>query len=243
MKFRIILQTGLMLLIGVLYGISFVQLMPIYKEFQNLTIMENPLVGYINGLFTTFILLGIVILILYIFILFLNYDGVKLQEQIDIAALDVATGLYNKGKCAEKLANPSKKLKNVCVFMIDLNSLKFVNDSIGHDAGDRLIHQFAYFLKEGIPNRYFIGRNGGDEFIVICENIRIDEIPLVLQKTNALINEYNSWDPQVKISYASGYAYSNDYPKKTLMELLKIADAEMYKNKEEIKRRKGLPTR
>jgi diguanylate cyclase (GGDEF)-like protein len=257
-KIKTFIESALFITITILFGISFYQYAQIAvllrdyflvnlnsnvkSSLELSTNLDEAIIevnSLLNGLFSVLLLLCFTVLLTFIFVLFQNYTETELQKMADNAMLDIATGLYNKGKCEEILHNPNKHLKNVCVFMIDLNNLKYVNDSSGHDAGDKLILQFSTFLKQGVPKQYFIGRYGGDEFIIVCNNILNKDIPLVLQKTNELIQEYNSWEPLIKISYASGYAYSEEHPKKTIAELLKIADSQMYQNKENIKRKQG----
>ena len=52
-----------------------------------------------------------------------------------------------------------------------LNDLKKVNDTLGHEMGDIMILNFAKLLRKVVPLRYFVDRFGGDEFIVIAEDI------------------------------------------------------------------------
>lgn len=56
----------------------------------------------------------------------------------------------------------------VCVF--DLNNLRSINNNLGHDKGDEYIRTFAIQLRKAIPAQYFVGRDGGDEFIAIFHN-------------------------------------------------------------------------
>ena len=74
--------------------------------------------------------------------------------------LDEATGLPNKNKCEEILGelNPPEDII-VCSF--DLNNLRRINDSMGHDAGDAYIYRFAVCLRSSIPSEHFVGRTWG----------------------------------------------------------------------------------
>ena len=76
------------------------------------------------------------------------------------AYLDNATGLPNKNKCEEILGelNPPEDII-VCSF--DLNNLRRINDSMGHDAGDAYIYRFAVCLRSSIPSEHFVGRTWG----------------------------------------------------------------------------------
>ena len=90
--------------------------------------------------------------------------------------------------------------------MFDLNNLKRANDTYGHAVGDQLITNFARLLRNAIPAKDFVGRYGGDEFIAI-----------ITQK--------------VEVSYAYGYAFSEDYADCTIKTLFDKADKHMYENK------------
>lgn len=88
--------------------------------------------------------------------------------------LDEATGLPNKNKCEEILegSDGGEEISGVyavCVF--DLNNLRTINNSLGHDKGDEYIRSFAVQLRKAVPEEYFVGRNGGDEFLAILRGL------------------------------------------------------------------------
>ena len=87
------------------------------------------------------------------------------------ARTDLLTGLYNKGYAVSEITECCKHRSGV-LMVIDLDSFKLVNDLFGHDAGDEVLVSFAGILKTVIRNRDIIGRIGGDEFIVFCNNIK-----------------------------------------------------------------------
>ena len=82
--------------------------------------------------------------------------------------LDEATGLPNKNKCEEILNKPKSLTTEdavaVCVF--DLNNLRYINNTLGHDKGDEYIYSFAKQLRIAVPDEYFVGRDDGDEGII-----------------------------------------------------------------------------
>ncbi|MCR4727339.1 MAG: diguanylate cyclase [Lachnospiraceae bacterium] len=87
----------------------------------------------------------------------------------DLSERDVLTQLKNRRAYEKALLNLSSDGDEGIVFC-DVNSLKYVNDTEGHEAGDRLIRRFADILKSFFANAD-ICRIGGDEFVVILENI------------------------------------------------------------------------
>ena len=85
--------------------------------------------------------------------------------------LDEATGLPNKNKCEELLNAEDSALENgisaLCVF--DLNNLRRINNNLGHDKGDEYIRSFCGAAASmAVPPEQFVGRDGGDEFLVHC---------------------------------------------------------------------------
>ena len=89
--------------------------------------------------------------------------------------MDLATGLPNKNRCEEIISSHLRITIPTAMFMLDLNDLKVVNDTLGHDMGDLMIMNFARILRQTVPSKYFVGRFGGDEFIVIAEGLSSGE--------------------------------------------------------------------
>ena len=150
--------------------------------------------------------------------------------------IDFATGLPNKNKCEDMIASPEPLHKPTACVMFDLNDLKTVNDSLGHEMGDRMIYTFATLLREAIPNKYFVGRFGGDEFIMIAKSISgQQEIDQLLKHIKQHIEKFNQQNADFQLSYAYGSAYSGDYDSVSIQELLHFADEKMYCYKKQCK--------
>ena len=151
--------------------------------------------------------------------------------------IDFATGLPNKNKCEDMTASQAPLQKPTVCAMFDLNDLKKVNDTLGHDKGDLMIYSFAKLLRQAVPNKYFVGRFGGDEFILIAKNINgKEEIEQLRQKIRSSIEQFNKENKEFQLSYSAGAAYSGDYENISIQELLHIADAAIYANKKQIKK-------
>lgn len=176
------------------------------------------------------------ILLLFIYYIFsrrrarsLSLSNDELNEK---AYIDLATGLPNKNKCEELLASPLPLSKPTACFMLDLNDLKKVNDTLGHEMGDIMILNFAKLLRKVVPMHYFVGRFGGDEFIVIAEDISgKEEAEELVQKIKDMILKFNGLRGEFQISYACGFAFSQDYPGINIADLLNEADIKMYEDK------------
>lgn len=80
----------------------------------------------------------------------------------------------------------------VGVMMFDLNNLKYVNDTYGHEKGDEFIQAFAYCLTRILDEHSFLARYGGDEFIIIQENTTPEELKHMDLHLSTLVQEYNT---------------------------------------------------
>lgn len=151
--------------------------------------------------------------------------------------LDEATGLPNKNKCEEILNEtepiPVNELVAMCVF--DLNNLRTINNNLGHDKGDEYIRSFAIQLREAVPEEFFAGRDGGDEFIAVLKGLDHEGVRKCLQNIRNQAAEYSRKHPEMPISYAAGYALSSDFEGSTMRELFRLADKNMYIDKNRAK--------
>lgn len=158
----------------------------------------------------------------------------KLLEQR--AYTDAHTGLPNKGACEVLLKNKETVEKHTACIMFDLNNLKIINDTKGHSKGDQLILNFARFLRNIIPKEAFVGRYGGDEFMVVIYNTSKTEIEDILKQLSREKDRLNSRGNDMPIDYACGWAISDSDGECTIQMLLDKADYYMYENKQSRKK-------
>ena len=161
--------------------------------------------------------------------------GIRIKNSNKIlekkAYLDLQTGLPNKSKCEEMLHDYEYISEPVGFVMFDLNNLKRTNDTYGHAVGDQLITNFARLLRNAIPSKDFVGRYGGDEFIAIITQTTKEEILLIMEEVHSTVKHFNENIHKVEVSYAYGYAFSEDYSECTMKTLFNKADKHMYENK------------
>ncbi len=95
----------------------------------------------------------------------------KTRELEVLASCDTLTGLYNRRKFSEILQHELKRFEryqqSFSLINIDIDHFKKINDTYGHDAGDRVISQFAHILDSSIRGSDSAGRWGGEEFILL----------------------------------------------------------------------------
>ena len=151
--------------------------------------------------------------------------------------LDEATGLPNKNKCEETLDNDTflevGETVTVCVF--DLNNLRIINNNLGHEKGDEYIRSFAVQLRGAMPAEYFVGRDGGDEFLAVIRGLDQEAVEECLSRVRSQTAEYSAHHPEMPISYAAGYAISSDFESCTMRDLFRQADKNMYIDKNRAK--------
>ena len=145
----------------------------------------------------------LMLLIGYEFIKAIQYAAMNrlLQRKV---YLDDATGLPNKNKCEELLSEEEPDADTgVCSF--DLNNLRRINDSRGHEAGDAYIRRFAICLRASMPAEQFVGRAGGDEFLAVTHGLDREQMTQCLEKVRRDMREESKVYPDTPLSYAAGF--------------------------------------
>lgn len=150
------------------------------------------------------------------------------------AYLDEATGLPNKNRCEEILNAPVSSDMGVVSF--DLNNLRRINDSRGHQAGDVYIRRFATALRAAVPEEHFVGRLGGDEFLMVTRGLSGAGMEALMGEVRAKLTAETKEHPDTPLSYAAGYVLAKDYPEASMRELFAAADKHMYIHKNHVKR-------
>ncbi len=149
------------------------------------------------------------------------------------AHFDTLTGLPNRRMLRERLDNAMRRCqqskKKLAVLFIDLDHFKEVNDTLGHDNGDRLLVQAAQRILECVGANDTVARMGGDEFtVVLCDAQSHDQVEAILHNILArLANTFVLGAEHVFVSASIGVAI---YPLHTTQgeELLKQADQALY---------------
>lgn len=153
-----------------------------------------------------------------------------------LAFLDVLTGVKNRTAYEEKLEEYQQKEKYIeefCCLSMDLNNLKKINDSLGHDAGDELIRGFASILEKALMvTTTDIFRTGGDEFVAFFYRRSEDQVGKAIKNLNKEIVRYNV-TAKYKISVAIGVAYKGK--EERIDDVISRADSNMYYDKRQYK--------
>jgi diguanylate cyclase (GGDEF)-like protein len=158
------------------------------------------------------------------------------KEAMENSLVDTLTGCYNRNyyeKYKTDNFDPSRDHLKIGLVFADLNNLKVVNDTMGHDFGDLLLKQAANTLINKFRKNDVAVRLGGDEFVVICHNENND-IDFEHNLNHRL--EKTEEDSQNKdVDFAFGTAVYDLAQDMDLDSTLKRADQRMYNNKEQQK--------
>lgn len=167
------------------------------------------------------------------FLIFLSITFVaSFRETSRMVYRDPRTGLFNKARWNELMQSDTNLESQFGILVLDMNGLKTVNDTFGHEAGDRLIFAFSDILRNALPSSSVICRWGGDEFTVMLPGASRRKMDQYMDAISQNAEEYNNGDPEVKIYFAMGEVLSEEYPGKTREELFRLADEKMYRNKQ-----------
>ncbi|MBR4816727.1 MAG: GGDEF domain-containing protein [Lachnospiraceae bacterium] len=143
-----------------------------------------------------------------------------------LSSIDLLTGIYNRNEMNNRIEDlvDDEEGKPLGVVFADLNGLKYINDSEGHLVGDLMLKNAAMKLQN-----VFIGsdvfRAGGDEFVVLVDNIEKDSFEDLVSKLDKVIELKENG-----ISFAYGTSYIED--SRNVRQALMDADEDMYKYKQ-----------
>ena len=164
-------------------------------------------------------------------------DRAAHTEQLGYLALhDTLTGLPNRSLAVNRLEHALKRLGEhesmVAVLFIDLDRFKVVNDGLGHDTGDELLVAASRRLGAALRRQDTVARFGGDEFVVLCEDL-VDEQQaeeLADRAARALARPFRLGRSEVIVSASVGIAVTQSAAHGA-DDLLRNADAAMYRAK------------
>ncbi|MFO7819054.1 MAG: diguanylate cyclase, partial [Halanaerobacter sp.] len=142
---------------------------------------------------------------------------------------DQLTDLYNRNYLEKEMERlDTKRQLPISIIMTDVNGLKLINDTFGHQVGDQLLIKVAEILQETCRDEDIIARFGGDEFIIFLPQTTEEEAKEIQERIKRNCQQVSSLD--VPLSAALGVA-TKDKTEQDLWEVRKEADEVMYQNK------------
>ncbi|MBO4283221.1 MAG: diguanylate cyclase [Clostridia bacterium] len=140
---------------------------------------------------------------------------------LQLTKRDALTGALNRQAYYADVATDPEEI--TALISMDLNGLKVINDTLGHDAGDKALTALAVCFERALGRKQSLYRVGGDEFVIVCRRISHLETAQLVERIEKNVAE-------TKYSCSIGYSYSLDGAK-TVDELLKESDNMMYEEK------------
>lgn len=162
------------------------------------------------------------------------------HELEKLANTDALTGLYNERYLSERLKRNGKLHKKFAMFYLDLDRFKPVNDTYGHDMGDRLLKAVSRRLCKCIRKTDYAFRIGGDEFSLIIEegNINDEFCEMMVRRIKSVIDRpFDIEGRLLSVDTSCGYAIYPEHSQK-IDEIRIMADHRMYEDKTQ-NRKKG----
>ena len=163
------------------------------------------------------------------------------QRQVKLyAEYDLMTGALNRRAGLEKLYHQYIGNQNqqcvVSVCFMDINGLKEINDTFGHDAGDELIRSVAAGIQQNIRVKDTLIRLGGDEFMIVFEGLDEPGCELIWQRIRAHFDEINQTENRkYLISVSHGIETLHCAESHSIDPIINKADAKMYEEKKLLK--------
>ena len=155
--------------------------------------------------------------------------GKKARVYKNLAYNDILTGINNRRafeRDMKKIDGNHNKCNGTVIVMIDINNLKIVNDSKGHEAGDAYIAKIIKYIEANIEDLGKFYRTGGDEFVIVSSKKEYEKLKLIFEKMEEKIKISKS-----DMSFAFGFAEFNEEEDRSIYDTLKRADKHMYENK------------
>lgn len=159
-------------------------------------------------------------------------DSKDVQQKLYILSThDSLTGLYNRAffeNEIERLEAANSSFP-ICIFIADINGLKYINDTQGHHAGDALIRSAAEFLRRSFRTQDIVARLGGDEFGMLLSQTDTHQAQEILVRIRENMRVTPQKDAPIPLRFSIGYAVAVRGQK--LSDVLRQADHQMYTDK------------
>lgn len=154
------------------------------------------------------------------------------ERQLKYMSLhDPLTRLYNRSCFEQDLKElNSEGRSSLGIIVCDIDGLKLVNDTLGHDDGDKLLTAAADILISSLETGDKLFRIGGDEFAILSLDSSTDRLRSTCGRIRQVVQDYNAKDPPFLLNISTGFAMGNS-SSENVTDLYKKADDNMYREK------------
>jgi len=154
----------------------------------------------------------------------------RIRDEIErLAHYDFLTGLSSRAVFTQRLESMPASA-HVDVLLVDLDSFKEINDTLGHTIGDAVLVKVAERLREVVPEQHLVARLGGDEFAVIAQDAANEDVIALAERTiEALSRPFIESGEELSVGASIGIASTDNSPPG--LELLTKADIALYEAK------------
>lgn len=165
------------------------------------------------------------------------YNDITLRKQAEdklkyISLHDPLTGLYNRAYFEQKLQQYQRKYpEKMGIIACDIDGLKIINDTLGHDAGDAVLVSISKIITGCLKKRHILSRIGGDEFAIILPDADKKEVENTCRRINARIERHNIQGSNLHLHVSIGFAVLDSDNRISVNDLFKEADNNMYREK------------
>ena len=157
----------------------------------------------------------------------------KLEE---LATIDVLTGIYNRryffDMAKQYLEIAKRNESKLCVISFDLDKFKNINDTYGHQSGDKVLIEFTNIVNAFMRKSDVFARIGGEEFAMLIQNTNIENTVIVCEKIRKKIEKSIIKDKEKIINFSVSIGIVEFTIENDIDELLEKADIALYKAKE-----------
>ena len=164
------------------------------------------------------------------------HNTMEREKVHEMATHDGLTGLYNFRSFREIFGREFERFlrygRNMALMMIDLDNFKGVNDTFGHQVGDKVLHTVAGIIQSTLRKTDYGFRYGGDEFVVLLPDRDASQAEILARRIHAAVKQMRGVPPfRSSLSVSIGIADCGAIVSREGEELLKITDGALYKAK------------
>jgi diguanylate cyclase (GGDEF)-like protein len=163
------------------------------------------------------------------------------KQLCTLALLDDLTGLHNRrgflALAGQQLKQAHRNAQELLLFSVDVDNLKQINDSYGHQKGDTALVQTAQALRRTFRNSDILARFGGDEFLALALEASVQNEQLIIDRLHENLKRANGAESRHFLSASIGIARFDPRLPATLEQLMERADQAMYEVKRSRPRR------